>query len=223
MLQMGIYKYNIYRTPNIGIFLKASDKFLLAPRGLADTKVARLEELLNVRCIKVSVAHTRLLGPLISMNNNAILLPRIVDERELEEFKSIGLEIIVLDVKETALGNLIAMNDKGVILSSKLPKEVSDMLKDRLGVEVISMNIGAYYQVGAMVAPTNRGAAVHPAVSDEELDTIMSVLKIHAEPVSVNGGVPFVSSGLVANSNNVVVGTLTTGPELVMLARTFNV
>ncbi len=220
---MGIYKYNIYRTPNIGIFLKSNDKFFLAPKGLADTKVDRLEELLDVKCIKVSVAHTRLLGPLISMNNNTILLPRIIDEIELEEFRSTGLDIIRVDMKPTALGNLIAMNDKAIIISSNIPKEVRDIIKDRVGIEVIDMKIGAYYQVGAVIAVTNKGAAVHPDVTDEELDIIMDVLKVYAEPATVNGGVPFVSSGLVANSNNVVVGGLTTGPELVMLSRAFNV
>ncbi|GBC74631.1 hypothetical protein HRbin05_00675 [archaeon HR05] len=32
---------------------------------------------------------------------------------------------------------------------------------------------------------------------------------------------PFVSSGIVANSKAVVVGSLTTGPEMVMLSRAF--
>ncbi len=220
---MGIYKYNIYRTPNIGIFLKANDKFFLAPKGLADTKVAKLEELLDIKCIRVSVAHTRLLGPLLAMNNNTILLPRIIDEIEFEEFKSIGVDIIKLDIKETALGNLVAMNDNGIIISSNMPKDVMHLIKDRVGIEVIDMKIGAYHQIGAMVAATNKGAAVHPDVTDDELDTIMNVLKVYAEPATVNGGVPFVSSGLVANSSNVVVGGLTTGPELVMLSRAFNV
>ncbi len=42
-----------------------------------------------------------------------------------------------------------------------------------------------------------------------------------AEPVTVNGGVPFLSSGIVANTKSVVVGNLTSGPELIMLSRIF--
>ncbi|GIU72103.1 MAG: translation initiation factor IF-6 [Candidatus Nitrosocaldaceae archaeon] len=223
MLQMGIYKYNIYRTPNIGIFLKVNDKFLLAPKGLANTKINKLESFLGVKCINVSIAHTRLLGPLMAMNNNTIILPRIIDEIELEEFKAIGLDIILLDIKQTALGNLIVMNDKGAVVASTIPKDVINMLKDRLGIEVIPMQLGEYYQVGAMIVATNNGAAVHPNITDDELKVIMDVLKVYAEPSTVNGGVPFLSSGLVANSNNVVVGELTTGPELVMLSRAFKV
>ncbi len=220
---MGIYKYNIYRTPNIGIFLKCNDKFFLAPNGLADSKINRLESLLNVKGIRTSIAYTRLLGPLIAMNNNAMIVPRIIEEIELEALKSTGLEIIVLDIKQTSIGNLFAMNDKAIIASPELPKDAINYLKDRLGIEVVSMYLASYHQIGACIVCTNRGAAVHPRVSDEELNRVMDILKVYAEPVTVNGGVPFVSSGMVVNSNNVIVGDLTTGPELVMLSRIFKV
>jgi translation initiation factor 6 len=39
--------------------------------------------------------------------------------------------------------------------------------------------------------------------------------------VTVNGGMPFLSSGVVSNSKAVVVGNLTSGPELIMLSRIF--
>lgn len=223
MLQKGVYKYNIYRTPNIGIFLKANDKLFLAPKGLAESKISRLESFLGVKCIKTSIAYTRLLGPLVAMNSNAIILPRIIAEQELEELRETNLEIIVLDTPFTSLGNLIAINDKGMIISPELSREVINELKDRLSIEVLTMNIASYHQVGSMIACTNRGAAIHPKVSDEQLEMIMDILKVYAEPSTVNGGVPFVSTGIVANSNSVVVGDLTTGPELVILARAFKI
>ncbi len=40
---------------------------------------------------------------------------------------------------------------------------------------------------------------------------------------SVNRGVPYVASGLVANSNNAIVGSQTTGPELVFITRALGV
>ncbi|MEM2856944.1 MAG: translation initiation factor IF-6 [Candidatus Nitrosocaldaceae archaeon] len=223
MLQKGVYKYNIYRTPNIGIFLKANDKLFLAPKGLTESKISRLESFLGVKCITTSIAYTRLLGPLVAMNSNAIILPRIIAERELEELRETNLEIIVLDTPFTSLGNLIAINDKGMIVSPELSREVINELKDRLSIEVLTMNIASYHQVGSMIVCTNRGAAIHPKVSDEQLEMIMDVLKVYAEPSTVNGGVPFVSTGIVANSNSVVVGDLTTGPELVILARAFKI
>jgi len=220
---MGIYKYNIYRTPNIGIFLKTNDKLLLVPKGLAHTKVNNLVSLLNVKHLAISIANTRLLGPLIVMNNNSILVPRIIEDVELDDLKSTGLDAIILNTLETSLGNLIVMNDRCAIISTKLSKDIANEIKDRLSIEVVQMQFGDYYQVGSMIVATNKGAAVHPIVNDKDVEFLASVLHVHVEPATVNNGIPFIASGVVANSNNVIVGSLTTGPELVMLSRAFSV
>ena len=52
---------------------------------------------------------------------------------------------------------------------------------------------------------------------------IAKILKIEASASSVNGGIPFPASGVVANSRNAVAGYLTTGPELVFLTRALKV
>jgi translation initiation factor 6 len=220
---MGIYKYNIYRTPNIGIFLKTNDKLLLVPKGLAHTKVNNLVSLLNVKHLAISIANTRLLGPLIAMNNNSILVPRIIEDVELDDLKSTGLDAIILNTLETSLGNLIVMNDRCAIISTKLSKDIANEIKDRLSIEVVQMQFGDYYQVGSMIVATNKGAAVHPIVNDKDVEFLASILHVHVEPATVNNGIPFIASGVVANSNNVIVGSLTTGPELVMLSRAFSV
>jgi translation initiation factor 6 len=74
-----------------------------------------------------------------------------------------------------------------------------------------------------MVVATDTGAAVHPKASEEELAIITKTLKVETEPVTVNGGMPFLSSGLLANSKSVIVGSLTSGPELIMISRAFKV
>ena len=50
------------------------------------------------------------------------------------------------------------------------------------------------------------------------------VFEVEAYPASVNGGIPFLTLGVVvANSSNAVVGKLTTGPELMFLTKALNV
>ena len=66
---MGLYLVELYRSPNIGIFLRANDKVLLIPKGAASTKSAKLAGDLQVSPCFVSVGGTRLLGPLVAMNN----------------------------------------------------------------------------------------------------------------------------------------------------------
>ena len=221
---MGIHKYDVYRSPNIGIFLKANDKFLFVPKGFANSKVEKLEGFLDIKSVNTSIANTRLLGPLMVANNQGILVPRITEDEEVRDLKiATGMNVAKLDTKLTAVGNLIVANDKAAIVSTVLPKETLKDVKDILGVPAERMNVASYYQVGAVIASTNVGAAVHPKASEREMDMIKNVLNVEVEPLTVNGGVPFVGAGMVGNSRSIVVGSLTTGPELIMLTRAFRV
>jgi translation initiation factor 6 len=221
---MGIHKYDVYRSPNIGIFLKANDKFLFVPKGFANSKVEKLEGFLDIKSVNTSIANTRLLGPLMVVNNQGILVPRITEDEEVRDLKiATGMNVAKLDTKLTAVGNLIVANDKAAIVSTVLPKEALKDVKDILGVPAECMNVASYYQVGAVIVSTNVGAAVHPKASEREMDMIKNVLNVEVEPLTVNGGVPYVGAGMVGNSRSIVVGSLTTGPELIMLTRAFRV
>ncbi|MBE43659.1 MAG: translation initiation factor IF-6 [Thaumarchaeota archaeon] len=221
---MGIYRYDVYRSPNIGIFLKANDNFLFIPKGFADSKAEKLQSFLNVQCIRTSIAQTRLLGPLSVMNNNGILVPKITEDYEIQELKkATDMTVERTQMKPTALGNLIVANDKAGLASPIVPKESLKQIQDVLGVPVEHMSIDTYHQMGALVVSTKLGAAVYPKTSEQEMNIIKESLEVDVEAVTVNGGVPFVASGVIANSKSVVVGTLTTGPELIMLSRVFKV
>jgi hypothetical protein len=78
---MGLHLVEIYRSPNVGIFLRTNDKFLLAPKGIASTKSQMLAEDLKVTPCFVSVEGTRLLGPLVIMNNKGIIVSRMCASR----------------------------------------------------------------------------------------------------------------------------------------------
>ena len=221
---MGIYRYDVYRSPNIGVYLKANDNFLFIPKGFADSKAEKLQSFLNVQCIRTSIAQTRLLGPLSVMNNNGILVPKITEDYEIQELKkTTDMTVERTQMKLTALGNLIVANDKAGLASPIVPKESLKQIQDVLGVPIEYMSIDTYHQMGALVVSTKLGAAVYPKTSEQKMNLIKESLEIDVEAVTVNGGVPFVASGVIANSKSVVVGSLTTGPELIMLSRVFKV
>ena len=75
-----------------------------------------------------------------------------------------------------------------------------------------------------MILATNSGAAVSPRRQRRRggADGKTSS-RWRSTASSVNGGIPFPASGVVANSKNAVAGNLTTGPELVFLTRALNV
>jgi translation initiation factor 6 len=221
---MGLHLVDIYRSPNVGVFLKANDKFILVPKGLAPTKCEKLSSALGVSVVPTSIAESRLLGPLVSMNNSGILVSRLAESTELTEIRSAtGMNISRLESRFTAVGNLVATNDKFAIVSPVLDSNAVSQVKDVLGTEVEQMPVGEYTQVGSLIVATNRGAAVYPGLSEQEVGRIGSLLGVEAHPTSVNRGVPYVASGVVANSKNAVVGSQTTGPELVFITRALSV
>lgn len=208
----------------MGLFLRTNNDTLLLPFGFAETKAKKLKEYLDIeKIVHVSIAGTRLIGPMTVMNNNGILLPYTVSDDEIRNLKQTGLNVDRLKSKFTAIGNLISANDKGAIVSNLFRGEAEQNIKDILGVPLQTFSIGGYVQVGSMIVATNAGAIVHPIANDSEISRISEILQVEAEPATVNGGSPFLSSGIIANFSSVIVGNLTTGPELIMISRALKV
>lgn len=221
---MGLHLIDIYRSPNIGIFLRANDRFILVPKGMAQTKADKLSESLKVTAVPASIGESRLLGALAAMNNNGILVSRLVEDYEVSELMAAtGLNVTRLDSKMTAVGNLVAANDRFALASPILDDRALSQIRDVLGTEVERVPIGEYHQVGSLVVATNTGAAVYPGLDEKEVARLGEMLGVDAYPTSINSGVPYVASGLVANSKNAIAGTQTTGPELVFITRALSV
>ena len=219
---MDIIKYDIYRNPNIGIYTKANNDFVFIPRGFAQTKTENLAKYLQTDYLITSIANTRLLGILMVLNNHGILLPKTCSQEEIKNLKKgTDLNIKILDAKHNALGNLICANDKGGIISPVIDKEHLREIEDVLDIEVLQKKIAGYNQVGAIMTATNQGGVIHPEADEKDINIFSNILGINIEPATVNGGIPYLSSGILANSNAVVVGTLTSGPEIMMLTRAF--
>lgn len=206
----------------MGIFARSNDKFVLLPYGYAETKLKKITEILEVDPVFVSIAGNRIVGPMVVLNNNGMILPSIASEDEVVYLKRVtGLNVARLESKLTAVGNLICSNDHGAIVSPLFKNEFDKQVADILGVEVQTMSVADFNQTGSVIVSNNTGAGVHPKATEKEIETISSVLKVDSEPLTINGGIPYLSSGIVCNSKAVLVGSLTTGPELIMLSRVF--
>ena len=219
---MDIIKFDVYRGPNIGVYISVNDKTILLPMGFAKTKAEKLANYLGVDYLFTSIANTRLIGALCIMNNKGILLPKTAYQNEYDFLKKeLNLEVGVLDSKLTALGNVICANDKGAVVSPWLSKEDCQTISDVLGVETIQKKIAGFNQTGVVMVANNSGAAIHPEADEEDMKTFSNLLGVKIEQSSINSGIPYVSSGILANNNCIIVGSLTTGPEIMMLTRAF--
>ena len=219
---MDIFKFDVYRGPNLGVYINVNDSVVLVPMGYAKSKAEKLAKYLDADVLYTSIANTRLIGILSVMNNKGILLPKTAYQDEYNFLKKeTDLEIGVLDSKFTALGNVICANDKGAVVSPWLSQHDCQTISDVLGVEVIQKRIAGFNQTGVVIVANNSGAAIHPEADEEDMKTFSNLLGVKIEQSSINNGTPYVSSGILANNHALVVGSLTTGPEIMMLTRAF--
>jgi len=219
---MDIIKSDVYRGPNIGIYTKANDEHVFLPNGFAKSKAENLSNNLKTDYIITAVANTRLLGILMVVNNHGILLPYSSTQNEVDNLKkSTGLNVEILNTKHNALGNLMCINDKGAVISPLLPKDSIKKIEDVMDVEVIQKKVAGFNQVGAVVVASSAGGIIHPETDDADIKSISKVLGVELEPATINGGIPYLSSGILVNNNAMVVGSLTSGPEIMMLTKAF--
>jgi len=149
-------------------------------------------------------------------NSKNILVPSNITEKEFVDLSAnLGedTQLIQLDTKYTALGNLIVMNDNGAIISDLLEKRVQKKIQDSLNIEVVPGSLLNSPLIGSMVMATNRGALVHPLLSEEEIQEISSILHVQTDVCTVNRGIPYPRVGILANSKGAIIGSDCTGPE----------
>ncbi|MHC1563763.1 MAG: translation initiation factor IF-6 [Candidatus Hecatellaceae archaeon] len=213
---------NVMGSPNIGVFARATDSYAIFPEGIPERKLERVSRFLGVKVVSLDLGYSKLIGVLSAANSKGLLIPHyITSEEEKLLREKLKVEVKRLKSKYTSAGNLILANDVGAVVSPLLGKRGLATVEDVLGVEAVHGSVAGIPLPGSMAAATNRGAMLHPQASDEELKLVSEVLKVRVGVGTVNGGVSYVSSGIVGNSRAVLVGSLTTGPELMTVSTIF--
>ncbi len=217
-----IQRFDIDGNPNLGVSILAKDNIAIVSPGLQDSYIKSINDTLQVPIIKTPVCGSNLAGALMAGNSNGLLVSPYVFSHELDIIRDQDINVEIMPDSLTAIGNVIVANDNGAIVNPNLSEEAIDVVKDTLKVDVVSSTIAGLDIVGSAVAATNKGALVHPDASEEELDLVEDVLGVPAEIGTVNRGVKLVGACIIANSNGVIVGNKTTGPELARIDQVFN-
>ena len=222
---MAILRMDLLGSPNIGIYALTTNNYTIVPAKVSNAKIEKLKKCLRGEVVGTSIGGTTLVGVLATANSNGIILPYYPSDDEVKAIKYVCKgNIERIENKRTALGNLVLANDRGAIIGENLMREKETIKKigDTLGVEVVFGQIAGLPYVGSLATTTNRGALAHPMITDEERETLQEVLKVPVDVGTINGGAPFVPSGLLANDNGVVIGSFTTGPEILIISNIFN-
>jgi len=221
---LPIFLIDTFGSASIGVFLKVTDKFMIAPAQITETKFRKLEGWFKMQGVRANIGGSVLVGCLACANCNGIILPHYVRDEEVTALRSLSdVNLTIAETKRTAYGNLVLANDHGAIVDPRLKKDDMKMVSDALGVEVVSGEIGGLPYVGSLATATNKGVMVHPMIDPEEEALLRDVLKVPVGMGTINCGIPYIATGLIGNSNVAVAGSLTTGPELVMIEEALGV
>ncbi|OYT27346.1 MAG: translation initiation factor 6 [Candidatus Altiarchaeales archaeon ex4484_96] len=195
----------------IGLMGFSTDGYAITSPKLDDVDV------LGVPSVSSKLYGTNFVGLFCAGNSRGLLLPHFVCDATislLKDFfseKNLDVEVGVLSDKYTAVGNLIACNDNAALISPLI--DSVKRIEDVLGVEVHSFKVGDHLEVGSCCVVTNRGFLAHPDAADE-LHELSDLFKVSGNVGSVNFGIPYIKSGIIANSRGYLVGSKTTGIEI---------
>jgi len=210
-----VYKLNIFGNPNIGVYLLATDRYVIAPEGLTREEEEVIEAVLRPKVfLKTTIMGTRLIGVLLAGNSRGLLLPSGAEEEAGFFERELGVAVGVLPSRHNAVGNIVVANDRGGLAHPGLEDEAVRVASEVLGVEVYRRDIAGVTTVGSAIVVTNRGGLVHPDAGEEEIEELRRIFGVPVEPGTVNFGVELVRTGLVANSYGALVGEDTSGPEI---------
>ena len=221
---MAVFLFNLFGSACLGVYSLTTDRMIIVPPQLPEDKVQKLEEWLKAKVIQTTIGESALIGTLACANSNGIILPHYTRQKEIQAIRATSdLNVSIMDTKKTAYGNLILANDRGALVSPQLKRGDVKKIADTLGVEAVPGGIAGLPYVGSLAIATNKGVLVHPLLKAEEQKVLIDVLKVHMDVGTVNCGIPYVATGLIANTRGAVAGFFTTGPELFIIGQALEV
>jgi len=215
---LPIERAKLEGSPGLGIFARVVGRAAFVPTGTAKRFRSRLEEVLSAKAVEVSLYGSRLIGVFMAGNGEAVLLPSIVNPAEVEAVEESDLPTHVLDVRLTALGNVILANSYGAVVHPEFRDSELEQISRALGTPVRRGTIGGVGVVGSLAIATDRGVLASPDLTDEEARVIEDVLGVRVLRGTVNDGVRYVRTGMLANDHGALVGYPTTPLEIDVIA-----
>lgn len=221
---LTVYLSSIVGSASIGVYSLATENFVMIPVMVPKEKAQEYADWLQTELIYTSIGGSVLCGALTCANSTGMLVPSFVREEEITKIKTVFEgNITIMETKKTAYGNLVLATDKGAVVDPRFKENEIKKISSALGVEVVQTEIAGLPYVGSLAVATNKGVLTHPLLKDEERKVLESVFKVPVDVGTINCGVPYVGTGLIANSCAAVAGSMTTGPEMFIIGNALDV
>lgn len=207
-----ILRVNFDGDINLGLYGFATDRYCCVGSERYSPKI---KDTLKVKVHAFPILNMDLVRIFCTGNSTGIIMSSVIknfDSDAADEMKK-HFEVLAIESKYSSVGNLILMNDNGIIISPLLKKHVKEIEKF-FGVPCESVGIANMNIVGNLGFATNKGCLLHPKVREKEKKIIERVLNVNADITTVNFGSPYPGAGIIANSNGFVASEACSGPEL---------
>ena len=223
-LSLTVYLTSIIGSASIGVYSFANEKVVVVPQMVPASKAAEMASWLKVKLAHISIGGSLLAGSLACGNSNGLLVSPFVREEELSTLKAaFEGNVTVMETRRTAYGNLVLANDYGALVDPRFKEPIVKKISAALGVEAVQGEIAGLPYVGSLAVATNKGVLAHPMLKTAEKKVLEDVLKVPVDVGTINCGIPYVGTGLLANSHAAVAGSLTTGPEMFIIGNALDV
>lgn len=216
---MELNSINILGNSSIGIFGIATDTYSIFPNNIKRSYLSLIKDVLNVPYISTSISSSHLIGLFTVGNSNNLLVPGLTNDDEIVDLQNHldGIAIHILDSKITALGNAIVCTNNVALVHPEFTIHEKKDIADFLDVEVESKYFLNSPLVGSMIFRNAHGLLTHPLMPEDDIRWLSDFFKVQGDVVTVNRGTPFPRPGIIANVNGVLVGSDTSGPELMRI------
>jgi len=210
----------------IGVFALLTNAYCLVGMKNSQNHFTVLENELaeKIPVVHTSIAGCRTVGRMCVGNRHGLLVPTICTDHEMQHIRSsLPDEVSIVRVEErlSALGNVVACNDRVALVHPDLDQETEDIIADTLKVEVFRQTIAKQPLVGTFSKITNRGGLVHPKCSMAEQKELACLLQIQVCAGTVNRGSSTIGAGVVVNDWKGFCGIDTTVTEINIIDKIF--
>jgi translation initiation factor 6 len=213
---MPILKANFNGQPNVGLFGYATKDYVLLGEHLTEHLHAEVQRALgDVPVHMVHIAGTSMPGVFLAGNSTTLLVPGIAFDHEIATLTKLGIAHRVFNTRHTCLGNTIACNDHGAIISTDFDETERKWIEKTLGVPTVQMDIAKLNAPGALIVLNGDKGIIHRDATQGEIAEAERVLGVTLTPATVNLGTPYLHAGILNNPHGFVIGDQSGGPEIV--------
>ncbi len=216
MICIKFKKLEIGDNPHVGVYASVSNEYGLFPNVLTKEQEKDIVEALDINIVRINLGQSTINGAISKLYKNKVVLTDSSSKIDQKYLESQGLEVLKISGYH-AVGNLILVNDKGLVLSSEFSKKHVEDISEFFGLKSNVMNLGGISVVGAMASLNNKNIAVCPHITKEEFSALTKIFKVKGNIATVNYGDPYVANGLLINDKGVVMGSLTSGYEIIRI------